>query len=239
MIIGRFALLVTAGCLVIPAPVRAEAESGWKPNLIVYFVGASMTGEAAIQGVSRDVDASFGELIENLEFGFMGAFRIEKGPWSVGTDINYMGLGTSGEAGRVEIDSDQWMVELNGGYKIRPFFMLIAGLRYNSLSTRLFFPQSENELKGAEDWVDPLIGGRLDLRLGKEWMAHLRGDMGGFGVGSDFAWQLVPGVEWIPSERLSALAGYRFIGTDYENEDKGFKYDVTVSGPALGLVCHF
>jgi hypothetical protein len=26
---------------------------------------------------------------------------------------------------------------------------------------------------------------------------------------------------------------------DYENEDDGFKYDVTISGPALGLLCHF
>jgi len=239
----QFVPLLIAGWLTLPIPARAQAEaqsdSGWKPQIIVYFVGAGMSGETAIRGVSRDIDAGFGDIVENLEFGFMGAFRIQKRAWSVGTDINYIGLGTSGAAGQIEVDSDQWMVELNGGYMIRPFFTVIAGARYNSLSTRLFFPQSGNELKGSQDWIDPLIGGRLDLRLGKEWMAHVRGDIGGFGVGSDFAWQLVPGVEWMPSDRLSALAGYRILSMDYENKDDGFKYDVTVSGPALGLLCHF
>jgi hypothetical protein len=239
MMIRRFVLLVAAGCLVSPLPARAQTESGWKPQVILYFVGAGMSGETAIQGISRDVDASFGDIMENLDFGFMSAFRIQKRAWSVGTDIVYVGLGTTSEAGQIEVDSDQWMVELNGGYMIRPFFTVIAGGRYNSLSTRLFFPQFGNERKASQEWIDPLIGGRLDLRLGKEWMAHLRADVGGFGVGSDFAWQLVPGVEWMPSERLSALAGYRIISMDYENKDDGFKYDMTISGPALGLLCRF
>jgi hypothetical protein len=198
-----------------------------------------MSGEVGLAGASADLDMSFGDIMENLEFGFMGAFRMQLAGWSLGTDVIYVGLGSSGEQGRAELDVDQWMVELSGGYAVRPFFTLIAGARYNSLANRLFFPASESEFKATEDWVDPLVGGRLSLPLGGEWNAHLRGDVGGFGIGSELAWQVIPYVEWMPSDRLSALLGYRVIGIDYQNEDTGFKYDMTISGPALGLAARF
>jgi len=60
-----------------------------------------------------------------------------------------------------------------------------------------------------------------------------------FGISSDIAWQAMPILEWMPSERLSALLAYRVIVTDYENEDRGFKYDMTVTGPSLGLSARF
>src|SRR5678815_243847 len=133
-----------------------------------------MNGTVGMKGVSADVDMGFGDILENLEFGFMGNYRMQKDKWSLGTDVIYMGLGTSGERGRAELDVDEWIVELNGGYEIRPFFTLIAGLRYNSLANRLFFPATENEIKASEDWVDPLVGGRLSWRLGSEWRVHFR-----------------------------------------------------------------
>ena len=228
-----------ASAILVATALPARAASSWTHQFTPYFIGAGMNGRVGMAGVSADVDQSFGDVLENLEFGFMGAYRMQKAEWSLGADVIYIGLGTSGERGRAELDADQWMVEVNGGYAVRPFFTLIAGARYNSLSTRLFFPASENELKSTEDWVDPLVGGRLSLRLGQEWIAHVRGDVGGFGIGSDFAWQVMPAVEWMPSERLSALLGYRVIGIDYENEDTGFKYDMTISGPGLGLSIHF
>jgi len=139
----------------------AQDASRWKHQATLYFIGAGLDGNVTMKGLSVDVDMSLGDILENLDFGFMGAYRMQKDKWSLGTDIIYLGLGTSGERGRAELDVDTWMVELNGGYEIRPFFTLIAGLRYNSLANRLFFPVSENEFKASEDWVDPFVVGRL------------------------------------------------------------------------------
>ena len=233
------AFLLLGICAIWPANGFAEEDSGWSHRVTLYFIGAGLSGDVAVKGVPLDVDMSLGDILENLDFGFMGNYRVQKNRGSVGTDIIYLGLGTSGERGRAELDVDYWMVELSAGYEVSPLFTAIAGLRYHSLSNRLFFPVSENEVKATEDWVDPLVGGRLTWRLGTEWSAHLRGDVGGFGIGSDFAWQLLPLLEWMPSERLSGLLGYRVIYTDYENEDQEFKYDMTVTGPTLGLAAHF
>ena len=239
----RTFLILIGVCGLWSTKASAQETSGWDHQLTLYFIGAGLDGDVTMKGgsvwVSVDVDMSFGEILENLEFGFMGAYRMQKNKWSVGTDVIYMGLGTSGARGQAELDVDQWMVEVNGGYEVRTYFTLIGGLRYNSLANRLFLPASENEVKASEDWVDPLVGGRLSWQLGPEWRIHFRGDVGGFGIGSNFAWQAMPILEWMPSERLSALLGYRILGTDYENEDHGFKYDMTVTGPSLGLSAHF
>jgi hypothetical protein len=44
-------------------------------------------------------------------------------------------------------------------------------------------------------WVDPLVGLKLHHKAGDRWRFTLQGDIGGFGVGSDFAWHLFPVVE--------------------------------------------
>ena len=228
-----------ASCSLGITAASAQEASEWEHHFTLYFIGAGLSGEVGMAGQTAEIDLGFGGILENLDFGFMGNYRMQKMDWSLGADVIYMGLGTSGEQGRAELDVDQWLVEMNGGYALRPFFTLIAGARYNSLSNRLFFPASENEFKDTQDWIDPIVGGRFSWRLGPEWVTHLRGDVGGFGLGSNFAWQVMPVLEWAPSERLSALVGYRVIGIDYENEDDGFTYDMTVSGPGLGLTAHF
>ena len=79
------------------------------------------------------------------------------------------------------------------------------------------------------------------LPMGEAWTFNLRGDVGGFGVGSDFAWQLFPYVSWQFGERASMQAGYRAISMDYD-EGSGlseFKYDVVTQGAQLGVTFRF
>jgi hypothetical protein len=234
---------LAAGILSLSLAASSDAQTApspaWKHNLTLYFVGAGMTGEVGARGVTTELDLSFGDILENLQFGFMGAYRVQREAWSLGADVIYMGLGVSGERGGAEVDVDQWVVEITGGYELRPFATLLVGGRYNSFANRLFVSASENEFKGSQDWLDPLVGARLSWKLGADWGAHLRGDVGGFGLGSEFAWQVFPMLEWRASDRLSATIGYRFLGMDYENEDDGFLYDMVISGPGLGLTAHF
>ena len=94
---------------------------------------------------------------------------------------------------------------------------------------------------GTVDWWDPIIGARWILPIGEAWTFNLRGDVGGFGVGSDFAWQLFPYMVWQFGERASMQAGYRAVSGDYY-EGSGlseFKYDVVTQGPQLGVIFRF
>ena len=68
-----------------------------------------------------------------------------------------------------------------------------------------------------------------------------RADVGGFGVGSDFAWQAVARIDWKFSEKVSATFGYRALDADYEDGEGSsrFLYDVLTTGPVAGMTFSF
>ena len=91
------------------------------------------------------------------------------------------------------------------------------------------------------DWVDPVIGLYYIWPFSDRWALSLRGDVGGFGVGSEFAWQGVGILRWQVSSGVGVLFAYRYLSNDYE-DGKGadyFEYDMSMQGPALGVVFTF
>jgi hypothetical protein len=69
----------------------------------------------------------------------------------------------------------------------------------------------------------------------------MRLDAGGFGIGSDFTWQLQANVGYRFSELFQTTLGYRYIGIDYDNGEgtDSFVYDVDTYGFVLRLGFNF
>lgn len=66
-------------------------------------------------------------------------------------------------------------------------------------------------------------------------------EIGGFGAGSTFTWQLFPTIGINVSKRASIELGYRWLDLDYsagENTSR-FKYDVLTQGPVMGVAFRF
>jgi hypothetical protein len=84
-----------------------------------------------------------------------------------------------------------------------------------------------------EDWIDPMIGLRIEHQITEKWVALARADIGGFGVGSDFSWQAFGaiGYRWRPNAAI--LAGYRYLDIDYDSN--GFTFDAATAGIMIGL----
>jgi hypothetical protein len=236
------ALLGTA--LLVAAPLHA-AE--WKHEVAPYLWGSAMDGATAVGPLEADVDVSFGDILENLEMGFMGAYRATRDRWSITVDGIYMGLGAAGRgpAGfvKADVDLDQTALEVDVGYEVMERLVVLGGLRYNDLSAdvELTGPLGTSKDGTSENWVDPVIGATYTIPFADDWSFTLRGDIGGFGVGSDFAWQGLGTLRWQTSERVGVVAAYRYIHMDYDNGKDAdyFKYDMSISGPALGVVFTF
>jgi len=62
-------------------------------------------------------------------------------------------------------------------------------------------------------------------------------DIGGFGVNSDSTWQAQGGVEWDVTRHFYLRATYRYLATDYDNDN--FVYDVALGGPQLEIGFRF
>jgi opacity protein-like surface antigen len=222
------------GCLIGTA---AAPAAQWNHTFTAYLLGASMDGTTAIGPVEVDVDLSFSDIMDKLEFGAMAHYRGERDKLSLGLDVIYMGLG-SDRPGIAETDVDQWMVEGTAGWRLTDAIEVFGGVRYNDVAARidLFGPQLASFSK-SEGWFDPIVGARLWLPLAGSFSGILRGDIGGFGVGSDLTWQLGAHLRYAFSNSFSALVGYRYLVVDYETGEgqSRFVYDMTIQGPTLGL----
>jgi len=98
---------------------------------------------------------------------------------------------------------------------------------------------------GSTHWVDPLVGFKVKQALTARDELQLAADIGGFGVGSRFSWQVFGGYSHVwdvgKATRLAATLGYRILSVDYEegsgNETRGL--DLTLHGPLAGLSLRF
>jgi opacity protein-like surface antigen len=76
--------------------------------------------------------------------------------------------------------------------------------------------------------------------LTERWELFAGADIGGFGVGSNLTWQWLAGLGYrfeLLGRKSFLRAGWRMLDIDYT--DGGFKWDVTYSGPILGMTVRF
>jgi hypothetical protein len=234
------AALACALALTTTAAVAAETDH-WRFDASLNLFMAGLSGDVIVRGVPAEVDASFGDVLENLEAGAAGRFTVGYDRWSLSTEFSYMRLGVSAPAASLEME--QWLVEPTLGYRFCNYFQGFAGVRYNSLSGDVTFNGPLGKVAtGTQDWWDPIVGAQLSLPLGgKKLTLDGRFDIGGFGVGSDLTWQAYPYLNWRFTKWGSAQLGYRWLATDYQTGSGAneFSYDVVAQGPQIGFTFLF
>ena len=243
----KTALLGTV--LLATTPWHAHAAEGeWQHEIAPYMWGSGMNGTARAGDVEGDVDMSFGDIVNSLEFAFMGAYRAQRDQFSVTVDAIYMALSEDvkdpGGQFKGEVDVDQTALEVDAGWDLSDRLTLFGGLRYIDLATDIRLKGTDDTRlrdEGSESWIDPVVGARYTHTFNAKWSATLRGDIGGFGVGSQFAWQGIAALRWQVQPNIGIVGAYRYIDIDYST-GKGssyFLYDMAISGPALGVAFSF
>jgi len=232
------ALLSLLAAALLPSALRAAENNQWTFDVSLYGLAAGMSGDVTVRGVPADVDFGFDKVWDNLDFAMMGKVRVGYDRWALTADVVYMDLGASRNG--VTVEMAQWMVEPGLSYRFCQYFEALAGARYNNLSGEIRGPLGRNP-GGTQEWWDPIVGANLGLPLGKKFSFNVRGDIGGFGVGSDLTWQVFPCFGWQFAKWGSLQAGYRWLYMDYETGSGAsrFKYDMLIQGPQLGITFHF
>ena len=245
-IIAVGVILVVIGLV---GPMAYAEESGsnknWEFALApMYLWALSIEGDQTIKGNDVDLDVSFSDIWNNLNGALIFHFEgLHKQRWGFLTDLNYIVLNPeeSTPAGDIKIDFTEILLELAGFYRFTEGAHGIDGLggvRYTSMDVDVDFPVTPPpDVDEREDWVDPFIGLRWHWMFSEKWTTRLRGDIGGFGVGSDLTWNLVGMVDFKPWKHVSLFGGYRALYQDYStgSGNSEFAFDATMHGPLLGL----
>ena len=222
------------------APAAAQGSGdGWDVLIAPYVLGAGQSGTTAARGREADIDVSASDIFENLEFGAMGLLVAKKGQWGFGADAIWMALGTN--VRDTEVDYNQGAFAFYGLRQLGPAADVTFGLRVNTLQAELTFNRLGVRVGQDKTWVDPIAG--LTLRTPATHPVQLRvyTEIGGFGAGSDFAWQIFPSAGIKLTHSFSAEVGYRWLDIDYASGtgDTRFAYDVLTQGPVLGVGFRF
>ena len=238
--------------LVRPAAAQETDPDRWGLSVAPYFVVPNMSGQAGIGNVTVDVDADPGDIFDKLQFGFMLFLEMSNRDWAVGIDGLYMNLGQQGLTpilGReAEADMKQLAIQTNILRRVATWAEVGLGVRLNSIESGLMVAPGDVVLPGIdvkkeETWLDPLIAARFTIPMQSKWRLGLQGDIGGFGIASDFAWQVFPFVGYRFSPVFELAGGYRAIGMKYDTGEPGttdyFLYDMVIFGPQLGIVLRF
>jgi hypothetical protein len=231
----------------------SEPEKRWKFLTEVYLLFPNMKGETGIGDlVSVPIDANPGDIFSKLKIGGMLYFEARTKKWAITSDLVFMNLenevtpGTILNSGTVTANQGIW--EAVGLFRITSFLEVGAGGRLNHLSTgmdvrRNVFPGGTEEVNrdNTTTWYDPIIIARLTADIRDKWLFQFRGDLGGFGAGSDFTWQLQAYAGYRFSKIFQLTAGYRIISIDYNKDtDAGqFIFNTDEFGPVIRLGFNF
>ena len=94
--------------------------------------------------------------------------------------------------------------------------------------------QLNRSLSFYDNWTDPLIGLRGRLNLSKAFYLTAETDVGGFGIGSDIAWQGYAALGCQITRNIYSEVGYRALYDDFRDEsDHDFLYQLWFQGAQI------
>jgi len=258
-------LLARLACLLgLLAPSYAGAEDplsdDWQFRIAPYAWALAADGDVTVKGQKSDLDLSFKDIWEELNYGVMLEGEARKGRVGVIANVLYANLGDNENVGGVSIDPDinLFWGSLAGYYRLGPWNLdseagddspkLIvdpyAGVRYTYLEVDLDIGGGP-DLSGDEEWVDPIVGLRTLWQLTPSWGVTAAGDIGGFGVGSDFQWMATGLIRYrfglFGDDNAQFGAGYRALYQDYSDGSGADKveWDVLLHGPVFTVGIEF
>jgi hypothetical protein len=234
--------------LAVDDPSTGEGGGDVEVAFTPYLWMAGINGDIAIprNDSEADVDRSFGDILGDLKFAFMGTLDVKYRRLIVHTDLIYMNLGA--DIKRVdsliftegEFDYKQTIATGAIGYRVvdrGPMFIdLYAGGRLISLDVDLALegPLQTREANASPSNVSPLVGGKARFPLSDRWALALQGDIG---FDSDVKWQLAGSIQYELGKHWRAGVGYRHLQLHHDSDDSEF--DISFSGPLIAFTYLF
>lgn len=245
--------LALALLLIVPSSALSDDWSG--------TIGVSIW-PAAIEGQTQagNVTIPLNVIMSDFKVSPSVRSEVNKNRWSIALDLRWLGasednitlFAKNGNSIIGDWDYTQIETELWVGFRAlaRPRLTLdiFAGGRYNHQNMDVTINATKNNgIQGTEtltggfkeNWIDPLIGVRVLTDAEKKWWFNVRGDVGGFDVGSKLAWNAHALAAFRVSKDVDLTAGLKFIDIDYTNDASGadaFAYNAQQSGIVIGAV---
>jgi hypothetical protein len=234
-----------------PQAAKTAPDDGWHLAVSPYlwFPGAHGTIEGP-NGNGIGFHASAGDLLSHFQIGLMGAVQASHKRIVTSVDIFWIRLEDDQaiplppDVGEGAISATAHATEFflapKVGYRVidqeKIKIDALAGLRYWHLGESLNFNPSALGLNftGSQNFVDPIVGGRIQLALSPKIVVNILGDVGGWNTGSKLEYQFAGLIGYRIKPALTLQVGYRYLNLDYVGS-RGNVFNMTTDGVLFGV----
>ena len=228
-----------------PSPAQSKSsndDSNWHVDASPYLWFPGVHGTVGAAGKEVSVHASPGDLLSNFKFGLMGAVEFRYKRLVVPVDMMWVRLEDDHPipleaVTSAKLKADEFFLAPKIGYRLvdeeKLRITALTGFRYWHLSVSLKFNPVALSFSNSQNWVDPLVGGRVELVPAPKVVVTVFGDVGGWGTGSQLEYQFAGLLGYRIKSTWTLQAGYRYLGVDYRSG--GFLFNVITSGAVMGV----
>ena len=220
-------------------PEPPPAPDDWQFGVAPYVWAAGLDGSLTVKGADIDIDMSFSDLLDELNYSLQGLIEARKGGWLWLLDNTYMSLTADGTLSPgpgpgISMEADVALLIsqidlLHDLWEGSPY-ALGGGVRYVNLREDVHIGGLPT-LRDEDSVTDGVVAGRALWPLDERWSFLLYADAGA--GDSDFTWQTSANFHYA-FDGWALGFGYRVLDYDVGGSHDA---DVTLSGLTAGV--HF
>jgi hypothetical protein len=233
----------------LPQPLSSDDDGGWHIAVSPYLWLPGVHGTVGVAGKAASFRASPSDLLSHFKFGLLGFVEARHGRILTSLDMMFMRLGddravpfpgleetSANLTAKIFLLTPKVGIRLINAKKLKADFL--TGIRYwyfgESLQFTPFVPFLN--FSKSQSWVDPLVGGRIEMGLSRKTVFTLAGDVGGWGTGSQLEYQVAGLLGYKVKRNMTLQGGYRYLYFDYRRSGPaGTILTTALSGVVLGV----
>jgi hypothetical protein len=240
------------------APIDADARESQLQVTITPFYGwvPGMSGSVAVFGVDASLDVSpldiarnIDDLLPLVDGIYLGGGEVRYRDFGFLYDVIFLDVSINQNIdgrfvkGSFGVGFRQSTATFAGSYRLfaseHAHLDAVAGVRIWDIETSLQLDTNilSAGISDGDSWVDPMIGAKGTIDIAPGWALTGWALIGGFGAGSEFAWDLYGAIDHACSDRLTLSLGMRAFAADYHNGD--FSWDMIQYGPMANASLKF
>ena len=228
-----------------PQASTTGTDDAWHFSVSPYLWFPGVHGTASgPNGRGLGFRASPSDLLSNFRFGLMGA--VEARHKRLVSSIDMMWIRLEDDKARAfpglgaisaNIKATEFLLTPKIGLRVineeKIKVDALTGFRFWHFGESLNFNPSSLNFSGSQNFVDPLVGGRIEMALSPKIAATILGDVGGWGTGSQLEYQWAGLLGYRIKPALTLQAGYRYLNVDYRTS-RGIVFNATTAGVVFG-----
>jgi hypothetical protein len=225
----------------------ADQSDGWHFTVSPYLWFPGVHGTIGADQLPVSVHATPGDLLSHFRFGIMGVVEPRYKRILLPLDIVWVRLADDKALpltpnGTVaNLKGSEFILTQKVGYRLLDYKMVkidaLAGFRFWHFGESLSFTTNSLNFSSSQNWIDPVVGGRITGNLSPKISVIVAGDVGGWGVGSQLDYQISGILGYRIKPALTLQAGYRYLSVDWRNGRAliNTQIDTVTSGALIGL----